>query len=59
MKAAKIKENTYWVGVIDWNIRNFHGYLVQKCAATMPIRSLMKKLMVEMEWQTVDPMRIQ
>lgn len=30
MKAKKIKENIYWVGAIDWNVRNFHGYLTQK-----------------------------
>ncbi|ABR54389.1 beta-lactamase domain protein [Methanococcus vannielii SB] len=22
----KLKENIYWVGAIDWNIRDFHGY---------------------------------
>lgn len=26
MKAFKIRENIYWVGVIDWNLRDFHGY---------------------------------
>lgn len=26
MKPIKIKENIYWVGGIDWKIRNFHGY---------------------------------
>lgn len=26
MKAIQIRENIYWVGGIDWNIRNFHGY---------------------------------
>ncbi|MCS7278756.1 MAG: flavodoxin domain-containing protein [Thermodesulfobacteriaceae bacterium] len=26
MEAVKIKEGIYWVGAIDWNIRNFHGY---------------------------------
>jgi flavorubredoxin len=26
MKAIEIAENVYWVGVIDWNVRNFHGY---------------------------------
>ncbi len=26
LKAVKITENVYWVGAIDWNIRNFHGY---------------------------------
>ncbi len=30
MKALKIKENIYWVGAIDWNLRNFHGYLTQR-----------------------------
>jgi len=23
---VKIKENIYWAGYIDWNLRNFHGY---------------------------------
>lgn len=32
MNAVKIKDNIYWVGVIDWNIRNFHGYLTPKGA---------------------------
>ncbi len=26
MKAVKVKEDFYWVGAIDWNVRNFHGY---------------------------------
>ena len=26
MKATQVKENIYWVGAIDWSIRNFHGY---------------------------------
>lgn len=26
MQAVKVKEGIYWVGAIDWNIRNFHGY---------------------------------
>jgi len=30
VKAVQIKENIYWVGGIDWNLRNFHGYLTQK-----------------------------
>ncbi len=29
-KAIKIKEGVYWVGGIDWNLRNFHGYLTQR-----------------------------
>ena len=26
MKAIEIAENIYWVGAIDWNLRDFHGY---------------------------------
>ncbi len=26
MKAVEIKEGVYWVGAIDWGIRDFHGY---------------------------------
>ncbi len=30
MKAVKLSEGIYWVGAIDWNIRNFHGYSTQR-----------------------------
>ena len=30
MKAIEIKEGVFWVGAIDWDLRNFHGYLTQK-----------------------------
>ncbi|MBN3040741.1 MAG: FprA family A-type flavoprotein [Candidatus Omnitrophica bacterium] len=30
MRAREIKKGIYWVGAIDWNLRNFHGYLTQK-----------------------------
>ena len=26
MQALKISDKVYWVGAIDWNIRDFHGY---------------------------------
>ena len=26
MEAVRIADNVYWVGAIDWNGRNFHGY---------------------------------
>ncbi len=26
MKAVKIADNVYWVGAIDWNLKDFHGY---------------------------------
>ncbi|MDD2651396.1 MAG: FprA family A-type flavoprotein [Candidatus Cloacimonetes bacterium] len=30
MKAVMVKEGVYWVGAIDWNLRNFHGYMTQR-----------------------------
>jgi anaerobic nitric oxide reductase flavorubredoxin len=26
MAAVELAENVYWVGVVDWNVRDFHGY---------------------------------
>jgi flavorubredoxin len=30
MGALAIKDNVYWVGAVDWNIRDFHGYSTWK-----------------------------
>ena len=30
MKPVEIKPGIYWVGGIDWDLRNFHGYLTQR-----------------------------
>ncbi len=30
MLPVKIRENVYWVGALDWDVRNFHGYLTQR-----------------------------
>ncbi len=30
MHTETIKEGIYWVGAIDWDVRNFHGYLTQQ-----------------------------
>src|SRR5512144_1908171 len=26
MNPVEVKKGVYWVGAIDWNIRDFHGY---------------------------------
>ena len=26
-KAEQVSANVWWVGAVDWNVRNFHGYL--------------------------------
>ncbi len=30
LKKIQIKPDTYWVGGIDWNLRSFHGYSIQR-----------------------------
>ncbi|PID30651.1 MAG: MBL fold metallo-hydrolase [Candidatus Cloacimonadota bacterium] len=30
MKGTEVKKGIYWVGAVDWNVRNFHGYLTQR-----------------------------
>jgi len=30
LKAVKVTEHVYWVGAIDWNSRDFHGYETQR-----------------------------
>ena len=30
MQAFKLADGIYWVGAIDWNLRNFHGYETEK-----------------------------
>lgn len=29
-KAVKISDKVYWVGAIDWGVRDFHGYLTSR-----------------------------
>ena len=29
-EAIKISDRVYWVGAIDWELRNFHGYLTKR-----------------------------
>ena len=30
MAPVEIKKDIYWVGALDWNIRDFHGYSTPK-----------------------------
>jgi flavorubredoxin len=30
MQPVEVKKNIYWVGALDWNIRDFHGYSIPK-----------------------------
>ena len=28
--AEKVSDNVYWVGAVDWHVRDFHGYKTQR-----------------------------
>ena len=71
MKPVKIAENIYWVGGIDWDIRNFHGYLTQrgttynaylivdeKITLVDTVKHYLYDEMVERISQVVDPSKI-
>ncbi len=30
MVKVTLKDGVYWVGVVDWNIRDFHGYITNR-----------------------------
>ena len=30
MVKVTLKDGVYWVGVVDWNIRDFHGYITSR-----------------------------
>ena len=30
MSKVTLAENIYWVGAVDWNIRDFHGYTTRR-----------------------------
>ncbi len=30
MSAVKLADNVYWVGAVDWGLKDFHGYLTQR-----------------------------
>ncbi len=73
MKPFKISDNIYWVGAIDWNIRNFHGhtystlrgttynaYLIvdEKIALVDTVMAPFSNDMIDKIKQIIDPAKI-
>ncbi len=69
--SIKIKDNVYWVGAIDWNIRDFHGYITdrgttynayiivdEKIALVDTVKHGFYNEMVERIQEIVDPEKI-
>jgi len=73
MPSVKVLENVFWVGAVDWNVRNFHGftysthrgttynaYLIvdKKTALIDSVYGPFAKEMIEKIREIVDPSKI-
>ena len=71
MGPVKIKRDVYWVGTLDWNIRDFHGYSTpkgttynaylavdEKIALFDTVKKPFKDDLIECISKVVDPRRI-
>ncbi len=71
MKPAKIRKDIYWVGAIDWSLRNFHGYTTsrgstynaflvmdEKITLIDTVKNNFKEEMIERISRIVDPAKI-
>lgn len=71
MNAIEIAKDVYWVGGIDWNLRNFHGYMTQegstynayliidkKVTLIDFVKSTVKNQLFERVKQIIDPSKI-
>ena len=34
MASLEIRKNVFWVGAVDWNLRDFHGYAMARKGTT-------------------------
>lgn len=72
MRAVKISENVWWVGAIDWEIRDFHGYstdrgttynafliLADKVTLIDTVKAPFKDEMMSRIAQVMDPQKIE
>ena len=71
MRPVEIKEGVYWVGAVDWNIRDFHGYSTpmgttynaylvvdEKIALFDTVKKPFKNELIECISKIIDPRRI-
>lgn len=71
MQSVEIKKNVFWVGAIDWSVRDFHGYSTprgstynaylvkdEKVALFDTVKKPFKADLVKQVCQVVDPSRI-
>ncbi len=71
MSAYEIKNNIYWVGAVDWNLRNFHGYstnrgstynsyliIDEKVVLIDTVKAPFSKIMLDNISEIIDPSKI-
>ena len=71
-KAVQVTEDVWWVGAIDWNIRDFHGYrtgrgstynaylvLADKITLIDTVKAPFREEMMERIASVVDPGKIE
>jgi flavorubredoxin len=71
MNPAEVKKDLYWVGAIDWNIRDFHGYstpkgttynsylvLDEKVALFDAVKKPFRKCLIDNIKKLIDPKKI-
>lgn len=71
-KAVKIAENIFWVGAIDWSIRDFHGYsthrgstynayliMADKVALIDTVKAPFKEELMSRISSVIDPKKIE
>lgn len=71
MQPVEVKKNIYWVGALDWNIRDFHGYstpdgtsynaylaIDEKVTLFDTVKKPFKNELIENIRKIIDPKRI-
>jgi flavorubredoxin len=71
MEPVEVKKNIYWVGALDWNIRDFHGYstprgttynaylvIDEKITLFDAVKKPFKNELIENIRRIIDPKRI-
>lgn len=71
MNAIQVKEGIYWVGALDWHLRNFHGYTTnrgatynayliidEKVALIDAVKAPFSKELLERISSVIDPSKI-
>ena len=71
MNPVKLTENVYWVGAVDWDVRDFHGYstnrgttynafliMDEKITLIDTVKKSMKNDMLARIKEIVDPEKI-